>query len=116
MLAFPCNDFGNQEPKSAKEVAEFAKAKFGATFPILDKVERIDDHPVFRFLKSARPALGGSAAKKRDNIRSGDADISWNFNKFLVDRSGTPVKRYPPQWDGAAIERDVVALLGASPR
>ena len=56
-------------------------------------------HPVWQFLKEARPAVHHVKPKPRDAVKSGGDDITWNFNKFLVGRDGRPVKRYPPAWD-----------------
>mmetsp|Transcript_31561 Transcript_31561/g.102849 ORF Transcript_31561/g.102849 Transcript_31561/m.102849 type:complete len:81 (+) Transcript_31561:355-597(+) len=68
-------------------------------------------HPVWDFLKSARPPVV-PAKKERDMVADGGDEITWNWAKFLVDRTGTPVKRYPPKWDQDQIVKDVEALLG----
>jgi len=80
VLAFPCNQFGGQEPGDNTDVEQFAHSK-GATFPMFSKVDVNDSNgnedPVFTFLK-----------------QSGGGDIGWNFEKFLVGRDGQVVKRY----------------------
>mmetsp|Transcript_24274 Transcript_24274/g.72843 ORF Transcript_24274/g.72843 Transcript_24274/m.72843 type:complete len:111 (-) Transcript_24274:119-451(-) len=70
ILAFPCNQFGNQEPKEARLVKEFAKSRYGVKFHIMDKVDVTGPgaHDVFRFLKTAAP----------------QATISWNFGVYYV--------------------------------
>lgn len=81
ILAFPCNQFGNQEPGSCVEVAEFAKKRFDADFTIFEKVEvnGPNTHPVFHFLKSVTKTT----------------HIHWNFGVyFLVDKNGS-VSAFP---------------------
>lgn len=82
ILGFPCNDFGNQEPGSNEEIQEFCKLNFGVTFPMHEKlhVKGPEQHPLYALLTG------------KDSPFSGN--ISWNFNKFLVDRSGTIVARF----------------------
>lgn len=99
VLAFPCNQFGSQEPGSNSEVKSFASRQ-GATFPMFAKsdVNGPDALPLFKFLKEKQ---GGLLT----------ADIKWNFTKFLVDKKGNVVKRYASTATGAEIEKDVKALL-----
>jgi glutathione peroxidase len=101
VLGFPCNQFGEQEPGDAGEIARFCKATYDVTFPIFAKIDVNGPGaaPLYRFLKNERPGLLGTEA------------IKWNFTKFLVDRSGEVVKRYAPTDTPEAIERDVVPLL-----
>jgi len=84
VLAFPCNQFGKQEPKSNAEIKQFVLNK-GVTFPLFSKVEvngkRAD--PIFQWLRSKLTGTLGSSVK-------------WNFTKFLCNRDGIPVKRYGP--------------------
>ena len=83
VLGFPCNQFGNQEPHDEATIKAMVAEKYGVTYPLFSKVDvnGPSAHPIFKFLKS---------------FESMDEDISWNFVKFLVDRSGKPVKRYVP--------------------
>src|SRR3989338_7970037 len=77
VLAFPCNQFGAQEPGNREEFCSFATEKYNVSFKLFDKIKvnGPDAAPLFRFLKSqARGFLTN--------------DIKWNFTKFLVDRSG----------------------------
>ena len=86
MLAFPCNQFGSQEPGSDAEIKDFANSKFGATFPMFSKIEVNGDGAceLYQILKAAK------------SDEEGNADIGWNFIKFLVDRSGNVVERFGP--------------------
>ena len=101
VLGFPCNQFGGQEPGSADEIAAFCTSNYGVSFPMFAKVEVNGEgsHPLFRQLRESLPGLFGSTA------------IKWNFTKFLVDRQGTPRKRFAPTTDPAAIAADLEALL-----
>ncbi|CAN5361412.1 hypothetical protein BH10PSE15_BH10PSE15_02400 [soil metagenome] len=101
MLAFPCNQFGAQEPGDAAEIARFCSVTYDVTFPVFAKIdvngEKAD--PLFVALKAAAPGLLGTRS------------IKWNFTKFLVDRSGTAVKRYGPRVIPEAIRADIERLL-----
>jgi len=101
ILAFPCNQFGAQEPGDAEEIANFCSLTYDVTFPLFRKVEVNGSgaDPLYDYLKSAKPGLMGTTA------------IKWNFTKFLVDREGKPVKRYAPTDSPESIEKDIVALL-----
>ncbi len=84
VLGFPANNFGGQEPGTNEEIKEFCTSKFKVGFPMFAKisVKGEDQHPLYRFLtsKETNPEFGG--------------DISWNFNKFLVDRKGRIIARF----------------------
>ena len=101
MLAFPCNQFGGQEPGNASEIAEFCKVNFGLTFPLMEKVDVNGDDasPLFDWMKAEKPGLMGSKA------------IKWNFTKFLIDRKGNVVKRYAPIDAPKSIAKDIEKLL-----
>jgi glutathione peroxidase len=101
VLAFPCNQFGGQEPGSAEEIASFCSSVFDVTFPVFGKldVNGPNADPLFERLKDEAPGLLGSRA------------IKWNFTKFLVDREGKAVKRYAPQTRPEDIRADIEALL-----
>ncbi len=102
VLAFPCNQFGAQEPGNAVEIANFCKLSYDVTFPVFGKIDvnGPDAAPVFRHLKSEAKGLLGSEA------------IKWNFTKFLVGRDGKVVDRYAPTTKPEALERDIEKLLG----
>jgi len=101
VLAFPCNQFGAQEPGTNEEILQFATDTHGVTFPMFAKIEVNGDGAadLYKWLKSAAPGEGGSE------------DIPWNFTKFLVDRSGKVVKRYAPQVEPSAIAADLAEYL-----
>ncbi|WP_082349790.1 MULTISPECIES: glutathione peroxidase [unclassified Novosphingobium] len=101
ILAFPCNQFGAQEPGSADEIATFCQVNFGLSFPLMAKVDVNGDkaEPLFDWLKAQAPGVLGTKA------------IKWNFTKFLIDRNGHVVRRYAPTDKPEAIEADIVALL-----
>jgi glutathione peroxidase len=85
ILGFPCNQFGNQEPGTEKEISEGCLINYGVTFQMFSKIEVNSDnaHPIYKYLKDKLPGFPG---KK----------IKWNFTKFLIDSNGTPVKRFAP--------------------
>jgi glutathione peroxidase len=102
VLGFPCNQFAKQEPGSAEEIRSFCDLQYGVRFPLFSKIDvnGSDADPLYVFLKKTKPGFLGT---KR---------IKWNFTKFLVDRRGQPIKRYPPQTVPFALEKDVLAALG----
>jgi glutathione peroxidase len=98
VLGFPCNQFGGEEPGSAKEIAEFCSVRFGVSFPMFEKVEVNGPgrHPLFDELTDAEDDAG----------RAGD--VAWNFEKFLVAPDGRVVGRFR-----SAVEPDDPALVAA---
>jgi glutathione peroxidase len=90
ILGFPCNQFGKQDPGSNDEIMEFCQLNYGVSFPMFGK---------FRHLKKAAPGALGTEG------------IKWNFTKFLIDRSGTVIKRYAPKDAPKAIAKDIEKLL-----
>lgn len=103
ILAFPCNQFGNQEPGTNEEIKEFCTTNYNVTFRLFDKIEvnGPNTHPLYKFLKDAKPGLMGTK------------DIKWNFTKFLVDRNGFVIDRYAPQTTPESIEKDIEKLLNS---
>ena len=102
VLAFPCNQFGQQESGSDADIKQFVKDRYGITFPMFSKVDvnGPQTSQLFTFLKQSFPPWLGTVA-------SGDKDLSWNFNKFLIGRNGMPIKHYPSELDYAQLEQDV---------
>ncbi|GAB2296862.1 Probable phospholipid hydroperoxide glutathione peroxidase [Dionaea muscipula] len=100
ILAFPCNQFGGQEPGTNDQIAEFACTRFKAEFPIFDKVDVNGNNaaPIYKYLKSSKGGLFGDG-------------IKWNFTKFLVDKEGKVVDRYAPTTSPSSIEKDIKKLL-----
>ncbi|XP_038989663.1 probable phospholipid hydroperoxide glutathione peroxidase [Phoenix dactylifera] len=103
ILAFPCNQFGGQEPGSNEEIQEVACTMFKAEFPIFDKVEVNGKHaaPLYKYLKSQKGGFLGDS-------------IKWNFTKFLVDKNGRVVERYAPTTSPLKIEKDIQKLVESS--
>ena len=101
VIGFPCNQFGAQEPGDAEEIASFCKLTYDVSFPLMGKIDvnGATAAPLYRELKDRAPGLLGSKA------------IKWNFTKFLVDRSGKVVRRYPPQAKPEDLAADIEALL-----
>ena len=102
ILGFPCNQFGAQEPGSESEIGAFCEKNYGVTFPMFAKIEvnGANAHPLYKYLKDAKPGLLGTEA------------IKWNFTKFLIDRDGEPVARYAPQTKPEELEEPIRKLLG----
>jgi glutathione peroxidase len=101
VLGFPCNQFGAQEPGDEAEIANFCSLTYDVSFPMFAKVDVNGDntHPLFQFLKVAKPGLLGTEG------------IKWNFTKFLVDRNGEVVERYAPATKPAELEKTIEGLL-----
>ena len=104
IIGVPANNFGNQEPGSNKAIQEFCSLNYGVTFPMAQKisVNGEDMHALYRYLTTTQPDR---------RMRGG---IKWNFNKFLIDRSGQVVARYGsftnPMSD--TVRTDIDRLLG----
>lgn len=98
ILAFPCNQFGNQEPGDSEEIGSVAVAH-GLTFPFFEKINvngpRAD--PIYKFLKRATDRL----------------EIPWNFHKYLVI-NGKPVKKYNSETSPKAFEAEIIGYLERS--
>ncbi|XP_037655366.1 probable glutathione peroxidase 8 isoform X2 [Choloepus didactylus] len=96
VLAFPCNQFGDSEPRPSKEVESFARNKYGVTFPVFHKIKILgsEAEPAFRFLIDA--------SKKEPR---------WNFWKYLVNPEGQVVKFWRPEEPIEAIRPDIAALV-----
>ena len=101
VLAFPCNQFGAQEPGDAVEIQNFCSTTYDISFPVFGKIDvnGKDADPLFERLKSDAPGVLGSKA------------IKWNFTKFLVDRSGNVADRFAPTTKPADIANDIEKLL-----
>ena len=101
VLAFPCNQFGGQEPGSDQEIAAFCETNYGVDFPMAAKVHVSGSkaHPLFAWLKEQAPGVLGTKA------------IKWNFTKFLVDRAGQVLKRFAPQDTPESIRQEVEAVI-----
>jgi len=85
VLGFPANDFASQEPGTDKDIAEFCRSTYGVEFPMFSKitVKGAGMHPLYQELTSQPPPIGG--------------EVKWNFQKYLLDRSGKVVAKFEPQ-------------------
>ncbi len=101
VLAFPCNQFKQQENGSNEEIKQFCDLHFNIKFPLFDKIEVNGDnaHPLFNYLKQQAPGILSSKS------------IKWNFTKFLVSRHGEVIKRYAPTTKPETIAADIEKLL-----
>jgi len=103
VLAFPANDFGQQEPGTNQEIKGFCYTKYSVSFPLFSKISVVgkDKHPLYRYL-TEQSAFPGR--------------VTWNFQKYLVDRSGNVIGKYDPGMNplSPAILTDVEKALAAS--
>ncbi len=120
ILDFPCNQFGQQAPGTIQEIHQFCTANFNIHFPQFDKIDVNGDnaHPLYTYLKSQK-GFGGfdltddmgkrldDMFRKRDANFDKNADIKWNFTKFLVSRDGRVIKRYEPSDKMSDVEIDI---------
>lgn len=104
VLGFPANNFMGQEPGTNSEIAEFCTREYGVTFPMFEKisVKGADQHALYKQLTGQPEPVGG--------------EVSWNFQKYLVDRQGNVVARFSPRTkpDDAEVVRKIEELLAAS--
>jgi len=103
VLGFPCDQFGHQEPGDEAAIKDFCSLTYSVTFPLFAKIEvnGANAHPLYQYLKKAKPGLLGLEA------------IKWNFTKFLIDAEGVATKRYAPSDKPESMDEDVAALLPA---
>lgn len=98
VVGFPCNQFGGQEPGTPDEIVDFCATHYSVTFPLSEKIDvnGENQHPIYAWLQEKFPG-----------------DIEWNFEKFLIDRHGDVVRRYPPQTapDDKALLQDIADAL-----
>lgn len=101
VLAFPCNQFGAQEPGDASEIANFCSLSYDVSFPVLAKVDvnGVRADPLWHYLKHIKPGLMGSEA------------IKWNFTKFLIDREGAVMSRHAPSDKPESLRAAIAKLL-----
>ncbi len=97
VLGFPCNDYGMQEPDSNEKIQQFCETRYGVTFPLFDKVHAkgSQQHPLYAQLTQTAPP----------------GEVSWNFEKFLVNKQGEVVARYK-----SAVAPDAPELVSAIER
>ncbi|MBC7940079.1 MAG: glutathione peroxidase [Chitinophagaceae bacterium] len=103
VLGFPSNEFGGQDPGDNGEIASFCQLNYGVSFPMMAKVKvnGVDAHPLWQWLKAQKPGLLGTEG------------VKWNFTKFLVDRQGQVLKRYAPNDAPESLRNDIEAALAS---
>lgn len=101
VVGFPCNQFGAQEPGDAQQIEAFCSTNYGVTFPLSEKIEVNGNgrHPLYAWLTDTANGFSG--------------DIEWNFEKFLIDRDGKIIARYPPATEpaDAGLLQDIAEAL-----
>ena len=97
VLAFPCDQFGHQEPGTDAEIVAFCDRTYGITFPLFAKIEvnGKNAHPLYVWLK-----------QQKGGLLLGDS-IKWNFTKFLIDKQGHVIERFAPQTTPEKISSDI---------
>ncbi len=100
VLAFPCNQFGQQEPGTEAQILEFCQTRYQVNFPVFAKldVNGPGTHPLYTWLKRGKDGAVGE-------------DIGWNFAKFLVNRSGEVQERFAPTATPESLAAAIEALL-----
>lgn len=103
VLAFPANNFMDQEPGTDAEIASFCSTEYSVTFPVMSKISVVgdDQHPLYAELVRQVPSADGKS-EMRERLTSGgiaatdDPEVLWNFEKFLIGRTGEVVARFAP--------------------
>ena len=100
ILAFPCDQFKNQEPGTSADIKNFCEINYGVTFPLFEKIDvnGANAHPLFKYL-----------CKEQSGILTGA--IKWNFTKFLVDSKGNVVNRFAPTTEPEKLIKDIDKLI-----
>lgn len=119
VLGFPANDFGSQEPGTNKEIAEFCTATYHVSFPMFEKIAVTGEgqHPLYRALTSAKPGTVVPGDGFREQLKgygitpNPEPGVLWNFEKFLVSRTGEVVGRFAP--DTAPDDPRLIAAIEA---
>lgn len=122
VLAFPCNQFRNQEPDPIDQIIESYHKEYGVTFPIFDKIEinGPNTHPLYTFLKEqigydasqAPPDVMIPIYEEEDPGYKTNPDIKWNFTKFLIDKEGNVRFRFEPEKTPSHMQDSIKQLLG----
>jgi glutathione peroxidase len=105
VVGFPANDFRSQEPGTNEEIASFCTSNFGVDFPLFEKITVVGEgkHPLYKELIAAQPKATSTSPEhfsenlKRYGIETNkEPELLWNFEKFVVDRSGNVAARFAP--------------------
>lgn len=120
IAGFPANDFKSQEPGSEAEIQAFCTMNYGVKFPMFSKITVVgpNKHPLYRALIAAQPkAVSVSEVPFREKLKGygietlQEPELLWNFEKFLVSRSGEVVRRFSP--DTAPDDPALIAAIEA---
>jgi glutathione peroxidase len=100
VLAFPSNDFGQQEPDGNDAIQQFAAGKYKVQFPLFAKIAVTGDHiaPLYQFLTD-KPAAADDPAKEKAAEPTTGGPVRWSFTKFLIGRDGKVAKRFEPDME-----------------
>ena len=103
VLAFPCDQFGHQEPGDNEAITQFCTMNFSVSFPVFSKIEVNGPNALglYDYLKAEAPGILGSKS------------IKWNFTKFLINKQGRVLKRYSPKTKPEQIEKDILEALAS---
>ena len=121
IIAFPANNFKQQEPGSNEEIQQFCQLNYAVTFPVLSKISVAgeDKHPIYQYLTQAHPERIGEGFAERlkgfgINVNE-PPEVLWNFEKFLVDADGQVIERFAPNItaDDATLIQHIEAHLAA---
>jgi glutathione peroxidase len=123
IVAFPCNQFGGQEPGSDADIQQFCVAEYDVTFPVYGKIDVNGPgaDPLYQYLRAADPGymgpdtpnsemLLGHLRKAYPEVLDNDS-VRWNFTKFLVGRDGEVIRRYEPVVTPEEIRADLADAL-----
>ncbi|MDC8831730.1 glutathione peroxidase [Alteromonas gilva] len=101
ILAFPCNQFGKQEPGDIQSIQSFCSLTYDVSFPVMSKVDVNGSNAseLFDYLKQSAPGLFGTQS------------IKWNFTKFLISKDRNTIKRYGPKDKPESLQKDIEQLL-----
>ncbi len=125
ILAFPCNQFLEQEPGTNEEIQDFCSINYNVTFPLFDKIDvnGENESPLYTFLKSKAPFKGYPEGYEKfaaqlnqiheatgSGFEKGNA-IKWNFGKFLISKDGKKILRFEPMISPANLETEIEKML-----
>jgi glutathione peroxidase len=129
VLGFPANDFASQEPGTSQEIQKFCSNSFNVSFPMFEKVVATgpSKHQLYVLLTEAQPVAKVNDPGFKDKLRGygltvhDSPELTWNFEKFLVNRRGEVIARFAPDTDPTdpviiqSIERELQPLDGSAP-
>lgn len=99
IIGFPANNFLSQEPGSNEEIAQFCKLNYGVTFPLMEKISVKGE--------AIAPLYNWLTKKSENGVQ--DAEVSWNFQKFLIDENGNWVKTIEPKTN--PLDKEIIGWI-----